>query len=505
MTKTTNENNEPKPNETTSSYRPYITVLRAEKHWIEKARKDSIFFQHYLLDKKPALHHRLWHGLILLSGLKRINLIAPRESAKTTTLMAIMAWYIGHNPHTTNSIISVSASQAESRLRVLKGYINDHPRFKNVFPYIEIDYKEPVTQQRFTVLDKRMGYGQWKRFRGTHSDIKDSTLFCAGRGGAGIIGSRYSGLNLLDDIIDENDLTALSQEKAIQWLYQTFEPCVKKETGIIAAIGTRWMVDDVPEQLSKNPEWHTASIKALYTNPDTGEERSYWPEYWPVEELHKKRRAMNNDALFEIMYQSNPLAMTANAFTIDGLSRKLPFPLPRFTSVYIGVDLAVSLKERADYNVFSAIGLDSANNLYLLEQQRMKLTPDLVVEQLATFADHVAKMYGRLDLIVSENVAYQASFMHNVNAKRYDLPITGYTPKGDKSHRAQIVARIANDGKFFVNTEDENYPVFKGECMNFPLAKHDDTLDSVSLVVQFLGMSATSSSEVEFIKSEYFL
>lgn len=484
----------------------FVTVLRAEAYWVEKARSNPAFFHHYLLGKEPALHHKMWYSRIFNPNIRRLNLIAPRESAKTSVALVAMTWLIGKAPLLTNMILSVSAAQAEQRRRVIAGYISENPRFHNVFPDVYLDMKLPNTQVEFTVYSDRNGvpYNVWRSLVDRLGNPKDPTLFAAGVGGKGVIGRRISGLVLLDDIIDETYLSASAQEKAEQYLMQTVIPCVQ-ESGKVVNIGTRWMIDDVPQRLLENPEWESLVIHAM--EPDEkGEMRSYWPEFWPVEKLEAKKREMNNEALFEIMYQSNPLAMTANAFTRESISQPLPFPLPKIKQLYIGSDQAVSLKRKSDFNVYMAIGIDEAENVYLLDGIRFKLPIGEQITELSNFVDRIAFQHGKINAVVFENAGFQAAFMQLMTDARPDLPIVSHVPKGDKGERASLVSKKAYEGKLFINTNMELYPILQREWLNFGIEGiHDDTLDAVSLVFQFLGLGAISVQSLRKIKSPFLL
>lgn len=482
----------------------HITLERAESWWITKSRENPIYFMWYMYGLKPALHHYIWAANLFSPTVPRLNLIAPRESAKTNWMLAMLGWFIGKSPLSTNLVLSVSSKQSKDRLRVIRDWIQHDSRYNNVFPDINIDPYRPNTQTEFSIWSSRGGisYNAWASLRQKHNP-KDPTLYVAGIGGKGVIGRRISGLYVGDDLIDETYLNPELQEQAEQYIYQTVVPCIQ-ETGKALHIGTRWMMDDLPERLEKNESWKTITISAIHSDPDTGEEKSYWPEWWPLTKLKARKDELKNDVIWRLMYLSDPRGATANMFTIESLSQGIPHPLPAFTAIYIGVDLAVSLKQQADYTVYTAVGLDRSQNIYVLDMVRIKATGNVMVDELAKFADRIANQYGMLTRIVIEKIAFQALFLQNVLEKRPDLPLDGYVPKGDKAHRAGIVSAKALRGELFINKHIKDYSVLVSECMNFPLAKHDDTLDSISLLLQYLGLSIVPST-VKRVKSSYLL
>lgn len=482
----------------------FLPTIAAEEWWVKKARTDPVFFLEYMTNKVPPLHVRMWLANIFHAERRRLNFIAPRESMKTTTAMYALAWAMGRAPILTHGLISVSAVIAEARLRMIRELVSDNTRYKNVFPHVYIDKTLPDTQQEFTVASAEGGLPRnvWRAIVERNGSLKDATLFVAGAGGRGIIGRRFSGLLLLDDIIDETYLKDELQEAMMEYIIRTLIPCVKEE-GKVINIGTRWMPGDVPERLMNNPTWHTIQIKAIEQDEE-GNRRSYWPSYWPLWKLDDKKEEMNNDALFNIMYMNDPSAMTASLFTTAQLSIDLPKPLPALKTVHVGTDFAISQTTAADFNVFIAIGQDYTDNWYLLDMTRFKTDPDNIIAVLGDFCDRVASTYHMLSGVVVERVGFQSLLQHFAGKVRPDLPLQPHVPKGDKYHRGQYAKGLAQQGKLFINQNMPYIQILKSEWLNFPLARHDDTLDAATLVMQFLG-GGISVRNVRTIRSPYLL
>jgi predicted phage terminase large subunit-like protein len=482
--------------------RRFVTVVRAERWWVEKARVDPAFFIHYVTGQEPAKHMRMWLANIFHPERKRINIIAPRESAKSTTMIGAMAYYIGRFPLSTNAIISVSSKQAEERMRAIKALVVDNPRYHNVFPRINVDNHFPITQTEFTVWSSQNTYNNWRRAVSKYGNPMKATLTIAGRGGSAIIGSRYSGLVLLDDIIDDKDLTPAAQDAVLQYIMQTLEPCVKEE-GKIISICTRWMLGDVPESLKNNPEWHTIEIRATLYDQN-GNPHSYWPEYWPLEKLAAKRRKMDDDALYKIMYECDPTALAKALFLRHELKRDLPPKLPQLTGIYISTDWAASLKTAADFTVFQVFGIDADNNVYMFDMKRLKTDFPSAVQALVAFSRETADKYGRLDGILVENVGFQASIEPTIRSTDHSLPVISVVPKGDKLHRAGVVSDWVRREKYFINQSISDLDYMIGEWMNFGAHPHDDTLDAASLLFQHLNLCLITA-EVSEVHSEFLI
>jgi predicted phage terminase large subunit-like protein len=479
---------------TTNPYKQYVPLDKAERYWIEKSRTSPYYFIWYMTGKKPAEHHKIWLDSIFHPERKRINIVAARESAKTTITVYSMAWYIAKNPLSTNAIISVAAKQAEDRLRMLRS-IFENDRFKNVFPHIHIDRRQgqPDTQNELNLYstENGMNYAAWRSLVTRHGSTKDSTLFVAGAGGKNIIGRRFSGMLLLDDIIDETMLSDAAQAKMMQYIMQTLIPCVT-ETGKVVTIGTRWMIGDIYERLMNNPEWRSIVIPAILYDRE-GNPHSYWKEFWSLDKLERKRREMNDDVLFRIMYLCDPTATTS------GMFKHSDFNLEhhqlergweeRIKQVYITTDFAITLKSRSDFSVFFAVAVLDDDSVVMLDGMRFKAEAMQLADAVYEFYTRIQAIYGQVQAIYTENVAFQGAISQIILTKYPTLPINKVSPKGDKAIRASVVEQYVKRGRLII---PENIPFREqivSEWVNFPNHRHDDTLDAMSLFFQAANMS----------------
>jgi predicted phage terminase large subunit-like protein len=494
----------------------YVTMSTAEKWWIEQSRLYPHRFIQYVTGLEPAEHHKIWLANIFdfkpENEKFRLQFVAPRESAKTTIMVYSLVWFIARFPWMSNAIISVSAKQAEARQSMIRDIIKHDQRFQNVFPWIKVDERQRNTVNEFSVyaealFDSKSGvatpvhYSKWRGILQRLGSLKDPTMFSTGAGGKGVIGRRISGLMMLDDIVDESHLKENLQRDMYDYIMRTLTPCLQENAKCIN-IGTRWMIGDVPSQLMENPAWHTLEIQAIRAD-ENGVEKSYWPEYWPMEKLNAKRIEVG-PIMFNVMYQNDPQALASAMFSPDKLQTKLPNPLPELAGIIIGCDLALSIKQDADFTVFAAVGYDNSQNLYVLDMHRIKTTPDKVIEELGYFANMVHDQYGKLNKLLIEKVAFQSAYRYALVEKFPYLPADELRPIGDKGHRADIMARKVNSGQMFFNTDNPVHKQLITECLNFPLYGHDDTIDAITLVLQYLGMSASSAS-VRRIKSNYLM
>lgn len=496
----------------------FVTVHTAEKWLIEQSRINPSWFIYYLTGMEPPLHFRMWYSMLFNFAdpkFYRLNFLAPRESGKTTAITYGMAWFISRFPWLTNAIVSVSSTIAQKRLAMIKDIIDIDTRYRNVFPWVYTDDRQRNTVDQFSIYadalynpaDKHIttiNYNIWRSLVKRIGSPKDPTINCGGVAGRGLIGSRWSGIFLMDDIIDHTMLTDDIQDTIMQIIVGTYVPALKEKAKGVN-IGTRWMPNDVPERLKKNPAWHTVEIPAMMTDPDTGELKSYWPQYWPVQKLLDKKAEMDDDAMFEIMYMNNPQGLIAAKFRQSGLAQALPPQLPAFKFIYVGTDFAVGTKTQHDFNAFTAVGIDAANRIYILDLMQFKATPDVVLQNLIDFATSVLERFGRLDKILIEKVGFQTNIGFDLSQKASQLPVDYVPLAGDKDHRVSMLARKSNNNEVFYPLNHKHYKALVSEALNFsPNRGHDDMLDSITIVLLYSSRSGTSA-KVRRVRSRHMI
>ncbi len=473
----------------------YVTIARAEAYWIEKSRKDPLAFIHYVTGKKPAPHHVEWVMAVLSN--QQTNIIAYRESGKSTILITLLAWIIAKDPLKTHFIGSVSAGQAEDRLDVVREFIDANERFRNVFPHIHIDQRRTNNKSEFTVWSSEGGldYSGYRTGVSLKGDTKNPTICAFGIGSSQVIGKRISGLACIDDVHSEaNSATASLRQKVDDWFNRTFLPLIT-EFGRVAVICTRWANDDMSGRLKEKvdylgqPLWKTLETAVIDKDGNTT-----WPEQWSDERIQLTRDKVG-PVMFELMYLNNPLGMSASMFKIEMLRVNLPRPLPEMGSVVISCDLALLEKSSADYSVFAAMGKSVATKYYdvfLLDLFREKVSSELLMEKLVEFCDRVSREYP-IDWVLFENQALTVTSFNEFKALE-----TGYRPKmvplkGDKGARLFGVSLKAQRGGFFLNQEMDHLAALQSEFLAFPRGENDDIVDAVSLPLQHWGHSERES------------
>lgn len=492
----------------------HVPVVAAEQWWVEQSRRNIAQFMTYISDgqRRPATHHLEWLTNILDPKIKRLLIIAPRESAKTTIIVNTMAWMIGHFPNSTNVITSVSAKQTEERLDALK-QLMELPRYNNVFPYVHMDKTKSYNKSEFTVWSERwpgspkpIPYSTYRSLVASYGDIKNPTVRAAGITSSMIIGARFNGIALVDDPHDSENSATEDQCAKVEKYFSEYILGGVQYNGKVVVITTRWAELDLAGRLMERKTASGENVWKIIDIPCLDDQgNSYWPDYWPVKQLQEKREEVG-EIMFQTMYMNNPIGASSGMFQPHHLTMPLPERLPEFERVVIGVDMAEAKTAGSDFTVAIAVARDKEKpfGYYVLNMIRGKWNFDEALSHIQKFADRVVQDYGRLDNIAFESPANKAHAQH-LHELRPDLPVVEVQPKGQKEIRLSFVANKAQSGRFYINQHMTHIYAMKSELLGFPKAAHDDCCDALSIPLQLENWSGSGGSGLIEVRSPFLL
>jgi predicted phage terminase large subunit-like protein len=298
-------------------------------------------------------------------------------------------------------------------------------------------------------------------------------MYAVGVGGA-VLSKRFD-IILMDDILDEENTQSVDQREAVQlWFKKTLKPTLAPD-GVVIVIGTRWGEEDLYEQFMKPTYdggfgWQSHVVSAL-TEDENGKLVSYWPEYWPVERLLEEREEMGS-ALFACSYQNDISGLLAGNIFHGPFDHFNSLPDGRYT-LRMGVDLASSIRERADYTarVTTAEDLDTGD-FYVLSAYRDKRE-----SHHAEFIQDGWMAYPNIALVIVENNQFQSTLIQEVMETYPRIPIEGKKADVDKTTRGRAVAAKYEAHKVHHHASLRG-TVFETELLSFPKG-HDDFVDAL--------------------------
>lgn len=256
--------------------------------------------------------------------------------------------------------------------------------------------------------------------------------------------------------------------------------------GAVVLIQTRWHEDDLAGRLLRGHEdWEVINLPAIAEVGDAMGRKpgaALWPEQYSVDAL-ENIRATIGEREFAALYQQRPAPLEGALFRRDWLQRG---PAPRSgTKIAMGVDLAISSKDTADYTAIVVMARDEFGKLYVLDAVRERVDFPNALRLIRNMAD---KWSPRAILI--EQVAFQAIVVQEL-LRQTTLPIKGVVPDKDKVTRAQPLA-LRYEQHLVWHAE---LPIwFEDEMLSFPNGQHDDAVDA--LVYAYQGVMKYGAAEV---------
>lgn len=377
--------------------------------------------------------------------------LAPRGHGKSTVGTIIFSiWKVLVDPDVRILIVSNTDRQAKAFLREIKFHLESE-KITRLFGELRGD--------KWT--DEEINLATRTRIS------KEANITALGASGA--VTTKHFDVIIADDLVDfENARTEGQRAKLKDWFYTSLLPTLEPD-GEIHIYGTRYHPFDLYQSLIDSGEYSIQIMRAL--QPDGS---PLWPERFPAELLNRIKAEMGS-IIFNLQYQNDvELAKQGNIFKYEWLQFYSPEELPANLKIYMGVDLAISQKETADYFAVCTIGLDQENNIYVLDIYRGRHSFAQQVEIIKT----KAQLWNPIRIGVESN-AYQQAMAETLKTNL--LPVVEIKTVKDKVTRAQITSALFEAGKVFLKPTMND---FIEELLLFPDGEHDDQFDAFDFAVQ---------------------
>jgi len=394
-----------------------------EEKLLHRAQSDSVLFALYHLKFEPDP----WQAQFLRSRSQRIVLNCSRQSGKSTITAILALWEAIHRPRSTVVLDSPSLRQSQELMLKFSEFLGLVDR--NV--KLDSDTKLSV---RFANGSRVLALpGSEKTIRG----ISAVTLLILDEA-AGIPDELYGAVRPML-AVSRGRLVLMSTPRGEQgFFYETWAK----------SIG--WEKIEVPWQ--QCPRIDPAFIE---------EERRERGSAWVAQE-------------YECQF------IAAGATRIQRSWLKYEDRAPAGLNIAMGIDLAISEKETADYTAGAVLGRDPAGSLHVLDVQRIRGSFSQQIE----FIKQLAAKW-RPGVVGIEDVAYQKALIQQLSAETH-LNVRGIKPISDKVSRfAPLEARYELGQVYHVRGLPQE---FEAELLSFPIGAHDDMVDSLAYAWQGLQM-----------------
>lgn len=199
----------------------------------------------------------------------------------------------------------------------------------------------------------------------------------------------------------------------------------------------------------------------------------------PAEEIEQRRRELP-ELVFRQEYLAEFVVMGAGLVKPEML---VEAPCPAALPLALGVDLAISEKDGADFSAIVAMARDPESGIvYVKEVERFRAGfHEILIRIKAAAARH------RPRIIAVEQTQFQAAVVQEL-LRTTQLPVRGIRPDRDKVTRfAPLLTRYEQR---LVRHDPAWVPAaFRDELLAFPEGKNDDMVDAAAHAFSALGMA----------------
>jgi predicted phage terminase large subunit-like protein len=421
----------------------------------ELARRHLLDFAPLIVPEYAAASH---HALICdrLEAVERGDIdrlmiaMPPRHGKSQLASRLFPAWCLGRNPRTQIIAASYNSDLASDFGRDVRNIVGS-PEFGEVFPGVSLSIDSKAANR----LNTNAG----------------GSYIAAGVGTA--VTGRGAKIALIDDPFKDRAEADSERTRDSVWAwYQSTLYTRLMPGGAIVVINTRWHEDDLSGRLlNGSDKWELLELPAI--NP-AGE--ALWPEWYDVPAL-ERIKANIGPREWSALYQQKPQPDEGTYFQRDWLkSWEKP---PHNRNIYGSSDYAVT-DDGGDYTVHTVWGVDPKGDLYRLDQWRGQASADKWIDAKL---DLIAKWkplawFGEAGVIQK---AIEPMLRRQMIERKVFCRLEWVASIADKPTRARgFQARAAMGKVFFEPGADVS------EFLAFPAGKHDDQVDTASLIGRVL-------------------
>ena len=333
-------------------------------------------------------------------------------------------------------------------------------------------------------------------------------------GTRGAIVGRGGDLICLDDVT-KGDVEAHSptvQDQTWRW-FQSDVLSRRHANSVMVIVGTRWTDVDLMGRLLQEAADDGRELTHLHYPAIDDDGEACAPSRIPLTQLEETRRTVP-PRVWSSLYQGNPTPAEGALFPADklieygpdDLMMEIPLPagpdgkvpdakriIPRPMTYYGASDFAVS-DGKGDYTVHIVVGVDPLDNIYIMDLWREQASPDESINAMigmmrrwktTAWAQEKGALDKALTPFMQRRMTEERAYFHMVR----------FASATDKATRAQsILGRISMGKVRFPRAADAPWwPILRDELIRFPHGKHDDQVDTMSLVGRMIAGMITGS------------
>lgn len=364
---------------------------------------------------------------------------APPQHGKSQTILHALVWLLQNHPTKRHAYATYAQQFSRDQSTIAQRIANRHD--------LQLD---------------RNNLDRWNTPNG-------GGIVWTSRGGP-LTGHAVDGVLVVDDLLKDRAEanSRLIRRKAYDWLSGVAFTRVHPGASFVL-VATRWHPDDPTGRLLEHGGYEHVKLPAITTDGNP-----LWPEKRPLDWLlEQKGRLTHADWL--ALYQGDPTDQDGALVKREYLQRGEP--PAAFTRVTLGVDLAISTRDHADYTAVTVTGL-ATDRVWILHSTRTRAAFHDVIQYIRS----IAEQYNP-SVVAIESVQYQAAVVQEL-LRSTNLPVQAVRPDRDKVTRFQpLQARYEQRLVWHA----PNLRDYEDELLAFPGGTHDDLVDSAAYAYNALG------------------
>jgi len=332
--------------------------------------------------------------------------------------------------------------------------------------------------------------------------LKEPTIMTTGVE-AETTGGHYD-LIILDDLMGLQNSNTPDQRNKVKKFRRSMINLLEPKGGLLIEIGTRWSLDDCfGEIFEKEMKYYDVMIKKVVENGKLIFPKKFAQKYDPI----RKSWTSTNDPTcmdyIEHLKASMPLDEYSANYLNEPFSTENQLFKPemfkywnqRPEGLYVGmaVDLAISEARTADSTAITVVGMDKEWKLYVLDYIKGQWRPSDVVKNIfdmqSRWKPHTLGMetngFQKTLKLACEEEMRKRKIYFSIEEIR-----TG--PERSKTDRIKTLEPFYRNGTIFHAAWMKGKDL-ENELQTFPKGRHDDLIDSLSMVLPLLNPGVSQS------------
>lgn len=294
-------------------------------------------------------------------------------------------------------------------------------------------------------------------------------------------------LIICDDIEDiQSTKTREGRDKTYNWFKGEVMPCGDTNTRYII-VGNLLHEDSLLMRIKLDiQEEKTFGVFKEYPLVESDGKINWVQKFSTIEDIQKEEKKISNEVAWKREYLLQ--IVPSDGQVIDRNWIKYYDKLPGYSglnskAIYIGVDLAISQRDTADYTAMVSCYVDrnyesGETFIYVLPNPINKRLsfPETLIQCKALCSEYSSMNVSSVELLI-ESVSYQEAVAQQLRSEGIQNVLSVNPGTQDKRSRLSVVSHLIKNGNIRFPTGGCEYLI--DQIVNFGVEKHDDLMDAL--------------------------